>query len=225
MLRGKNISLYFRVFALIFIIIGLLFHLHVFYGTFRPSQLMYYTLQSNVLAVILFIVLIYSNSKAIKEKNEEKESVTRFEMVCVIDLLLTFFVYWIMLAPKEFERGDNLLRFANLAVHFFTPIFCIADYFIFAATKKSKYKGVYYALIFPLSYVLYSSIAGLCGYTYGTARDGSPKHYPYFFMDYDRTGSASFLYIVMVAVILILIGHIVYYASKKVRTSVPKLTD
>jgi hypothetical protein len=218
----KNHSLYFRVLALIFVIVGLMVHLHVFYGTFRPSQLMYYTLQSNVLAAILFFFLIYSDIKTLKNGSTEKtkDLINRFEIICVIDLLLTLLVYWILLAPKDFARGDNLFRFVNLAVHFITPMLCVVDYFIFAERSRVKYKDVYYSLIFPLSYVIYSSIAGFCGYTYGNARDGSPKHYPYFFMDYDRTGSLSILYIIMVSIILILIGHAVYYSGKRIKTLV-----
>jgi hypothetical protein len=138
-------------------------------------------------------------------------------MVCVVDLLLTFVVYWALLASGE--KGA-LMRFDNLAVHFFSPMLCLIDYVLFTVPGYSRRRDVYAALIFPLSYMVYTSAAGYSGYTYGIHTDGSPRHFPYFFLDFEMLGATSLLYIGLVAGMLIAIGYGVYLIDHKVRRSI-----
>jgi hypothetical protein len=210
----KNISRVFRIVALVITLTGLLAHMDVFAGSFLAWKLMYYTIQSNILAAILFGVLVVANARSLRQGTEAATPpwLARFEMVCVIDLLLTFLVYWTLLAPG----GSRLWRFDNLSVHLFAPLFCLADFFLFMPRRLAKQKDVFLALVFPLAYVLYSSAAGFCGYSYGVGGDGRPKRFPYFFVDFDRMGLLQvFLYLGLVALMLIALGYGVYYTDRK----------
>jgi hypothetical protein len=219
MIQNRSFLLPFRSFALLLVLVGLLAHVGVFSGSFRPSQLMYYTIQSNILAVLLFFILLRSSVKAPEAPNTEGGSslLARFEMICVVDLLLTFVVYWTMLAPPEFAKpnGGHLWKFDNLAVHFFAPMLCLIDYILFTKRGHLKYRDAYIVLVFPLSYVLCSSAAGLSGYTYGISADGLPKHSPYFFLDFERIGAHSFAYIAFLAIGLLLMSHTMFFLDKK----------
>jgi hypothetical protein len=217
MIRNARLSLNFRVFALVLVVAGVLAHMGLFAGSFQAWKLMYYTIQSNILAALLFMILVWSDINVLWGRNHELRSVplARFEMVCVVDLLLTFAVYWALLAPGS---GAALWQIDNLAVHFLTPLLCLIDFLVFAERRASRPRDVSFALIFPLSYVLYSSLAGFAGYTYGvSAVDGRPKHFPYFFIDYERIGASACLYIGLVAVMLGAIGFAVRWLDGRIR--------
>jgi hypothetical protein len=220
MVRNKHVALGFRVAALLLVLLGLMAHLGLLEGRFRAGALMYYTVQSNILAVVLFLVLVRSSIRVISTKEESgtRGTLALFEMVCVIDLLLTFIVYWTLLAPEDIAAGNAsvLWKFDNLTVHFFTPMLCLLDYFLFAVPTLSRLRDLFYALIFPLLYAMYSSVAGLCGYTYSILSDGRPKRFPYFFLDYDRIGVKALLYIAMVAAMLLAIGYAVHLLQRRI---------
>jgi hypothetical protein len=219
MIQRKGVSLYFRIFAFLFVLAGLLTHLGALSGSIRPSQLMYYTIQSNILAVFLFLILLHSSLKVRMAVSEEGQAalLTRFEMICVVDLLLTCVVYWTMLAPPDFSKpnGGALWKFDNLAVHLFTPMLCLLDYILYAERKQLQYRDVYAVLLFPLAYVVYSSAAGFAGYTYAVSSDGTPRHFPYFFLNYDQLGARAILYIGLLTAMLLAMSHIIYFFDKR----------
>ena len=182
---------------------------------------MYYTIHSNLLGFILFVLLIYATIKYYKKNGLHGEVGyhARFEIVCVIDLLLTFGVYWIMLVPQTFSMDENasLWTFKNLAVHLVTPLLCLIDYILFTPSGHLQYKDVYYVLIYPLFYVVFSSVVGFLGYVYRITATGRPVRFPYFFYDFDEIGLQSLLYIAILAIIFLLISHIFYWIDKKVK--------
>lgn len=105
-----------------------------------------------------------------------------FEMVCMIDLLLTLLVYWVILVPVGFSMNDEYTpwRFNNVVVHLITPLLCLIDYILFVGSRSLKYRYIYCVLIFPLAYVPFVYIAGLFGYVYYTLPNGTKVSNPYF---------------------------------------------
>jgi hypothetical protein len=220
-----------RVFALVFRLVSAVIIIAGLIETFRPvgfspSALMYYTVQSNLLALIMFVMLIIKTAKDLKNNGKKGNSnyFQRFEMVCCINLLLTLVVFWILLAPTMFSMGsgDNYLSsFHNLSVHLFAPLLCVIDYILFSKPKCLKYRDVFYVLIFPMAYLAFASIAGLAGYTYtykadsGAADDGMPHRFPYFCMDFDRIGAFSLVYIGILVVFFLILSHGLYFLNQK----------
>jgi len=214
----------------------------VFSESLNLGTLMFYTLQSNILVIVLFVMLTirtflryresiktteYNGNNNIHHKNIPDEAgiktdnvgyYTRFEMVCSINIMLTFLVYWIMLAPMLFTMTDEfpMWTYANLSVHGFAPILCLLDYILFTKRGHIKYRDVYAVCIFPLTYLIGTSIAGLLGYVYFiSADDGLPIRFPYFFYDFDRIGMLAFAYIGALFVFLLIIGHVYYWVDKR----------
>jgi len=181
MVKDKRIALLFRSSAFIVAVIGLLAMMGVFKGEMHFATLAFYTMQSNVLAIVLFGMLIVRTIIGLSEGNKGNAGYfARFEMVCVINIMLTLFVFWILLAPTMFSMvgGFDMWSFDNLAVHLYTPLLCLFDYILFTQPKHLKYRDIYYILIFPLGYLTGTSIAGLLGYVYMTASDGNPMRFP-----------------------------------------------
>ena len=214
MIQNKKVALVFRIAAFIIATAGLLDLLGVFHGVFYSNVLYYYTAQSNIMAIVLFLLLIVKTICGIRKDNESGPCYfPRFSMICTINVLLTFVVFWVLLVP-QLAGILPLWTFSNLAVHAITPLLCLADYILFVEPRHLKYRDVYYVVIFPLCYVAASSIMGLAGHVYGTsASDGLPVRFPYFFFDFDRIGMLSLAYIGGIVVFFLIISHIFYYVD------------
>jgi len=222
MIKNLKTALIFRLAATVVAITGFLSMMGVFSGEWHSGALMFYTLQSNVLIIALFIMLTIRTIIGIRDTESNTNTgagyFPRFEMVCVINIMLTFLVYWVMLAPMLFTMVDEfpMWTYANLAVHGFTPVLCLLDYILFTRRGRLKYRDVYYVCIFPLLYLIGTSIAGLMGYVFFTsAEDGLPIRFPYFFYDFDRIGLLALVYILALFVFLLMVGHVFYFVDRR----------
>jgi len=218
MIKNKKIALFFRSAAVLIAAAGLIDLCGVFQGMFYVNVLYYYTAQSNIMAIVLFLMLIVKTVSGIR--NDETDSACyfpRFSMICTINVLLTFVVFWILLVP-QLAGILPLWTFSNLAVHAITPLLCLVDYILFSKPRRLKYRDVYYVTIFPICYLIGSSIAGLAGHDYAISNtDGAPVRFPYFFYDFDRIGLLALAYIAGIVIFFLIIGHIFYLIDKKVR--------
>jgi uncharacterized membrane protein YhdT len=219
MIKDKRVAIVFRSICFLTILAGLMLHMNVFGEGLFIWRLMYYTIQSNILALFMFGLLLVKTIIAYVREGKHGETgfFARFEMVCVIDLLLTMLVYWVLLAPVAPGLGDEfaLFTFANISVHLLAPLFCLMDYIIFPESGHIKYRDVYAILIFPFLYIAFTSAAGFMGYIYRLSVDGTPVRFPYFFMDYDEVGLKAFLYMGILVFIFLLITHGFYLLDKK----------
>ena len=224
MIQDRRFAFVFRLCSFLFAAIGLMNHMGVFRGVFLPGTLMYYTIQSNLLAVIFFGVLVVRTAEGLREGPRGNAGwYPRLGMIVAIDLLLTFLVFWVLLMPQGLSPS-YLFSFDNIAVHTVTPLLCILDYVLFSQPRSLKYRDVYYTSIFPFCYVLFSCIAGLAGYVYrytggagSNILESTPVRFPYFFLDFDSLGIMTFAYIGFIFVIFILLSHLIFYIDQKVR--------
>ena len=210
MVKNKSVILTTRIASFILVLLGIVSICGGFKGTWDWSLFMYYTIQSNTLVLILFGYLIITTIISIRTCSELIDQTKDFEMICMIDIFLTFFVYWTMLAPTMIK----VWNFSNIAVHGITPLLCIFDYIIYYQIDRLKYRTVYYSLIFPMLYIVMNSIIGLLGYTFYIDRTGNPVHFPYFFMDYDRLGLKTIPFILGLVLFMVCISHLVYGIDK-----------
>jgi len=122
MIKNSKTALIYRIASLFIAILGLLTMMGIFENRFHTRSLMYYTIQSNILGIILFTMLSIRTLREVHKPSQGNASFfPRFEMVCVLNLLLTLVVYWLLLFPVHFKAvGDTGVRsFGNLAVHGF----------------------------------------------------------------------------------------------------------
>lgn len=182
---------------------------------FILSRFMYYTIQSNILAFVLFALLffrsVYEFGK--KERVGRTDFFTGFQFICVINLLLTFCVYWMILLPDKFTMGYGsvTLSFRNLSVHLIVPLLCLIDYFAFSNPGKLKYRSIWGALIYPTFYIILVAIMARSGFVFRLSKkDGQPVRYPYSFLDFDRYGKSVFLSIAILALLILIFAHILY---------------
>jgi hypothetical protein len=221
MVLNRAVTLIFRASCFLFVSAGLYAQMFAL-GEFRTTMFMYYTIQSNILALAMFAILLVRTAKGWIQDGFWGSAgyFAQFEMVCVIDLLVTLIVYWVMLAPNMFMMAEDfqLWTFENLAVHLITPLLCLIDYILFTPSNHLKYRNIYGVLIYPLFYVGFSWIAGFSGYVYRiSAEDGLPVRFPYFFIDFDRLGYEVFLYMIILIIFFLLLSHSLYWIDKKLK--------
>ena len=227
MIRNIRFALAFRLGSFLFAVIGLLKQIGAFSGMVSFRSFMYYTVQSNLLAILLFAFLTVKTIKGLREGIHGNAGWhPRLGMVCAVDLLVTFIVFWTLLVPQGIDP-DYLWSFENIAVHTITPLLCLLDYVFFAEARRLKYRDVYYVCIFPACYVIFTSIAGLAGYVYSyrdilsdqfsSNIETTPVRFPYFFLDFDRLGMMAAVYIVGILVFFLLLSHSIYFIDRKVR--------
>ncbi|MDR0324630.1 MAG: Pr6Pr family membrane protein [Oscillospiraceae bacterium] len=226
MIQNRRFALAFRLGALLFALAGLMKQIGIFSGTVSFRAFMYYTIQSNVLAIALFAILSIRTVKSLREGTHGSAGWhTRFGMVCAADILVTLIVFWALLAPTV--DAAYLWTFENIAVHTVTPLLCLLDYILFSEAGRLQYRDVYYVCIFPLGYVAFTTVAGLAGYVYGfegilssafsSTIELVPIRFPYFFLDFDRLGAMALAYIGGILAFFLLLSHGIYWIDRKRR--------
>jgi hypothetical protein len=226
MIKNKKFALAFRLCAMLFGIIGVMAQVGIFRGRVSFTAFMFYTIQSNLLAIGFFGFLAIRTARSMKEGLKGSASWhMRLGMVLSVNLLVTFVVFWALLVPVV--PSWYVWTFENFAVHAITPLLCLLDYILFSEPRKLKYRDVYYTCIYPTFYVAHTSIAGLLGFVYGYEGIISspfssyieivPVRFPYFFMDFDKLGAMAIVYTIGILAFIILLAHVMYLTDRKLR--------
>lgn len=217
MLQNKRIALCTRTASAVFVLVGILSMGGLFRGEWRWSTFMFYTTLSNALVLVMFVYLAFSTAASIRRDGAygPLRRGASFEMVCMADIILTFVVYWVLLAPTFPAEGR--WRFDNLAVHGVTPLLCVADYVLYTPPDSLKYRDVYGVLIFPLLYFAETSVAGFARYVYAREPSGRATRFPYFFLDYDRIGVMVFANVAVLLLVFLALSHALYFLNRRPR--------
>jgi len=230
MIKNKNFAFVFRLAALMIALIGLLSRIGVFKGTLSFDSFMFYTIQSNLLAVVLFIYLSVRTAMSLKagfksNLQDNPDWHPRLVMIVAVDLLVTLIVFWALLTPVV--PASYLWTFENITIHTLTPLLCLLDFILFSERGRLKYRDVYFACIFPVFYVIFATITGFAGYVYNfveifgnqdfASADTAAVRFPYFFLDYDRLGLTVLFYIGGMLAFFLLLAHLIYFVDRKVK--------
>lgn len=220
MICDKRIAVLFRSIALILVFAGLYNNFVVFSSTYLIRRIMYYTMQSNFLVLLLFVMLLVRTICSWVKTGPKGTAgfFARFEMLVVVAIIICMLVYWGILSLPYFKAGsfDVLFSFRNLSVHLFTPLLCLADYLLFAPHGHLKYRDIYLALIFPLYYLILTTILGFSGFVYRiSALERRAVRFPYSFYDYDVLGARAVLNILGLILFFLLVSHLIYFLDKK----------
>lgn len=108
----------------------------------------YFTLQSNFLILLSFVLL----------QTKYKEKIMKFFPGIVSYITITFVVFATMLQGITSPEGIRVV--GNLLVHYIVPIMSII-YLVVFIRKTYKYQDILYWMIYPLFYVLFALINGL----------------------------------------------------------------
>lgn len=148
-------------------------------GTKNPSFqtanfFSFFTIQSNVLAALTFIVASWG---ALKNKRNNMFALLRG--AATLYMATTGIVYVLLLSGYE-ETLQTTIPWVNFVLHYLMPVAVVADWFIDRPPFRILFKHALLWLIFPIFYLAYSLIRGsLTGW------------YPYPFLNPGEQGYAS----------------------------------
>lgn len=210
MIKNRTAQLIFQVVYCTLAIFGIIGSLGYFDGEFNVNFYVYYTNLSNYICMgMMFASLIYT-IKAINRKEDGYVNIyPTFKFLCVIMILVTFFVYNILLA-KDKSASEYFLSPSNLIMHLILPIMFTVDWFLFYEHKKVKWYFPLLSTIMPLVYVVFILIrASFIGGGEGILL------YPYFFLNVAKLGwGGFFMWISILLVIFIALGYLLYVIDK-----------
>ncbi len=112
----------------------------------------YFTILSNLLAAVVFLCL------ATGRKTFLGVTIEALRPAVVVYMVITGIVVLVLL--EKYSSLALMLPWAGDVLHKITPIVFFADWLLHPPKKNIKYAAVFYWLIFPLVFVVYSLLRG-----------------------------------------------------------------
>ncbi|MDR0446061.1 MAG: Pr6Pr family membrane protein [Oscillospiraceae bacterium] len=211
MKNNRGIALGYRAVAFLLCLAGILETLGVFRGAVWWTGLLYYTVQSNILVLLMLGALLVKTALAVRRDglNGSSSFFERLSAIITLAITVTFVLYWALLAPLM--MGPGLIAFGNLQVHGITPLLMLIDYFMFTKPGKlKKYDPLLFAAV-PLAYFIQATIIGFTS--------SKPlffgSRFPYFFIDFDQIGAGVFIYVGVITVVFLAAAFFVVKSDER----------
>lgn len=199
----KAIRIGFRIFIVAAGLTGVVLQIS---GSPRAVMVLsYYTIQSNLICIALFVALVLA--ELFGKRPSEGKGYRIIKGAATVCILLTFVVFHFMLRPTLIDvLGMTYLNSPdNLLPHYVVPLAVLGDYLLF--DQKGQFRK-FYPLVWPaipLAYLGYTAIYRLLGGVYYFG-ESEPLKFPYFFLDYETYGLEQ----VTVWVLLIAAGYVAF---------------
>ncbi len=112
----------------------------------------YYTLQSNLIAIVYFILLYFGITK-------RNNTLHKFVGGVTVYITITLIIFAIMLAPTYHPTGWN--QVSNIVAHYIVPILVLFYFFYFRDNYKFTPKDSLIWIIYPVLYVVFMLAYGM----------------------------------------------------------------
>ncbi len=190
----ERLSFLFKLFILVVCGIGLYLNFKI--GSLR--MLLYFTLLSNLMCFIFYLVTIILR---LCNKLKKNNIYYIFKGMVTMAITLTMFGYWLLVASSgDFGIYINHMT-SCIIVHLYTPILIMLDYLIFGekGNLKSNYPFIWSTII-----ILYGVFTSIYGFFGGMFLDGAK--YPYNYLNIEEFGIVK----VCINCLVIYITYVVY---------------
>lgn len=176
----------------------------------------HFTNISNFLCIGVMLAALIQTVK--KKEDGPVKTAPVLKFVGILGILLTFFVFNIMLAGEEGRDPQLNWRIGSLMFHVVLPVMYIADWFLFYERKKCKWFYPFVSVAFPLAYVGFLVIQAVIlrfDSSILIPTSTTPLIYPYFFINLDTQGvSGVLMWIGILAAAFIAVGFIFFGLDK-----------
>jgi len=202
----NKISLIYKILIIIMCGIGLYLN---FSMSSIGENIIYFTIQSNLLCFIFYtVVVVLELLKKLKKNNFYYISKGMVTMAITV----TMFVYELLISTNGGVPGYENYMLACNFVHLIVPLMIIFDYILFGEKGNLKKE---YPFIWSLILVAYSVFDVIYVALGGTFIDGAK--YPYFYMNVDKYGIVgTLLNCVVIYVFFVGYGFIVQAIDNKI---------
>ncbi len=139
---------------------------------------MYFTVQSNIA-----IALVCAVGAVLLLRNQPVQDIWYLiKFVFTVSITLTGVVFCFVLAPT---LGKHAWRLQHVLTHVVVPLAAVLDFFVTGRYSSMKKRSVYFVIIPPLLYAIYTGIAYAAKWEFSKG-----VHYPYFFLNWDSPAGA-----------------------------------
>jgi hypothetical protein len=171
--------------------------------SFNHDFFVYYTNWSNYICMGLMAVSLVRTARRSGTQHDDKQVAPTFKFLCVIMILVTFFVYNILLTSGK-TAGEYFGSLSNLLLHVILPILFVADWVLFYERGKLTWYHPLLCVVMPLIYVTFILIRGaiLRGAT-------NTVLYPYFFLNVAKLGlGGTLLWVLALVAVFVALGYL-----------------
>ena len=139
---------------------------------------MYFTVQSNIA-----IALVCAVGAVLLLRNQPVQDIWYLiKFVFTVSITLTGVVFCFVLAPT---LGKYAWRLQHVLTHVAVPLAAILDFFVTGRYGSIKKRSVFFVIIPPLLYAIYTGIAYVAKWEFSRG-----VHYPYFFLNWGSPAGA-----------------------------------
>ena len=139
---------------------------------------MYFTVQSNIA-----IALVCAVGAVLLLRNQPVQDIWYLiKFVFTVSITLTGVVFCFVLAPT---LGKYAWRLQHVLTHVVVPLAAILDFFVTGRYGSIKKRSVFFVIIPPLLYAIYTGIAYVAKWEFSRG-----VHYPYFFLNWGSPAGA-----------------------------------
>lgn len=209
-IRNRALALAFRLILVAGCLCGLYLISGLSKGAFSPLLLSYYTIQSNLLVLALFVVLAIRTWRDLRNAGVSGTSTCspHVKGAVMLTITVTLLVYHFMLVPTMFTMHPEYRPFTlqDVLVHYFTPLMALCDWLLFDPKGRFRWFDPLLWLSLPFAYLIFAFVrAQLLSEPFpGGSR------YPYFFMDVDQLGWGVAPWLLGLSVGLLALGYLIY---------------
>ncbi|MDE5640255.1 MAG: Pr6Pr family membrane protein [Bifidobacterium castoris] len=187
MVRSRTAQLIIQPFYVAFGLVGVLGSLGLYDAEFDPDFFVYFTNLSNYLCIGVMLCELVQTAR--RRDDGPVTFAPQLKFVSVIAILLTFFVFNLLLAGRPDRDPAQNFQVTSLLFHVALPLLFTFDWLLCYEHRRARWTYPLTATIFPLCYVGFVYIrAWLCHFDPDT-----PLLYPYFFLDAAQLGVGGVL--------------------------------
>lgn len=207
MIKNTNARILFQTLYCTLGVIGFAASLGLFEAAFSRDFYVFYTNLSNYICLGFMIALLVFTMKSANRGESGYITVApAFKFMCMIMIMVTFFVYNILLA-KDYTVTHYFTSLTNLTLHLILPIMFVLDWVLFYEHGKTKWYYPLLSLIMPLVYVAFILIrAAVIDHAAATTV------YPYFFLNVDSLGwGGFFMWLFILIAAFVALGYLIFF--------------
>ena len=209
-IRNSFFAFLYRIFSLLFIISGILRHLSFSDISHNRHMFSFFTIQSNLFCMILFIFLCFDSYREMSLKSiyPYRFNNVLLRGICLSSITVTFLIFQFVLKRSYFSMCSGVngtVSTNDLFVHYLTPLFTVSDWILFEPKGQISFRHPLYWLILPVCYFTATMIRGYI----------IAGPYPYFFMDISTVGAGRFIFYSAILIsFYTIIAYIIALADK-----------
>ncbi len=209
-ISNSYIAFTYRLIYVFLCAIGLLRHYTPHSLQDNIKMMSYFTIQTNLFCLILFLVLLQNTAREIKAHStlNYRKKLKSLRGMALVSMIIVFLAYNFVLKNTDFSMAKGCpttITINDIFVHYIVPIMTVIDWLFFQ--PKGDFEGLdpFLWLFLPITYYCMINIKTVF----------NACSYPYYFIDIDKLGLRTVLNNAMLFMIVcLIIGYIILLLDK-----------